>query len=395
MDPLLNPYRPGADAPPPILAGREGELEAIATMLGRLQAGRGERSIVLTGLRGVGKTALLWAAEESAEELGWIAEGLEARSDLAFAPALADRAWVVLRRLEQKGAVREALARLTAMIRRVRLQDPASGLELSVDVDPRERAVDLEADLVELFRALGETARDTGTGVLFLLDELQQVEAQGLEAFCAAMHDLSKRDLPLAVLIAGLPPLRGQLLSAKTYAERLFSYREIGPLSPAAAEAALVEPARDDGQGLDLDFDRDALGALLTACEGYPYFIQVYGHAAWQVAEGPRLGVAEAKEALRLGRQELDSDLYAGRWGRMSARAKAYMLEMARLGDGAVGTGAIAGAFGGHRAVASIREQLIDDGLIYSPARGQVAFTVPGFADYIRRAETEFRHKAD
>lgn len=387
MDPLLNPYRPGAGAPPPILAGREGELEAISTLLGRLQAGRGERSIVLTGLRGVGKTALLGAAEESAEELGWIAQGLEARSDLDFRTALADRAWVILRRLEQKGAVREALSRLTAMIRRIRLQDPTSGLELSLDVDSREKAVDLEADLVDLFRALGETARDTGTGVLFLLDELQQAEPQALEALCAALHDLSKRDLPLAVLIAGLPPLRGRLLSAKTYAERLFSYRELGPLPPAAAEAALAEPARATDGGLE--FDRAALEALLAACDGYPYFIQVYGHAAWQVAAGPRVGTGEAKEALRLGQRELDADLYAGRWERAGERAKGYMHAMAALGDGAVSSGAVADALGGHRAVSPIRERLIDDGLIYSPSRGQVAFTVPGFADHIRRVETE------
>jgi type II secretory pathway predicted ATPase ExeA len=385
MDPLLNPYRPGAGAPPPILAGREGELESIAIMLGRLHAGRGERSIVLTGLRGVGKTALLFAAEESADELGWIAQGLEARSDLGFRSALADHASVVLRRLERKGAVREALSRLSTMIRQVRIRDPESGLEVGLDVDSGELRSEFETDLVELFRALGETARDADTGVIFLLDELQQVEAQALEALCATMHDLSKRDLPLAVLIAGLPPLRERLLSAKTYAERLFSYRELGPLPPAAAEAALVEPARAGG----LDFDRAALEALLTACEGYPYFIQVYGHAAWQVAAGPCVGMGEVEEALRLGQEELDGDLYAGRWGRASGRARDYMREMATLGVGPVSSGAVAATFGGHRAAAPTRDRLIDDGLIYSPARGQVEFTVPGFADYIRRAQTE------
>jgi len=216
VDPLLNPYRPGAGAPPPILAGRETELKAISTLLGRLKAGRGERSIVLTGLRGVGKTALLWAAEQAAEDQDWIAQGIEARTDVDFRAALADRAWVILRRLEHRGAVREALARLAAMIRRVRLQEPSSGLEVSLDIDPRDRAPEFEADLVELFRVLGETARDTGTGALLLLDELQLVEQQALEALCAAMHDLSKRDLPLAVVIAGLPPIRERLLAAKT-----------------------------------------------------------------------------------------------------------------------------------------------------------------------------------
>lgn len=384
MDPLLNPYRPGAGAPPPILAGREGELEAIETLIGRLSRGRGERSIVLTGLRGVGKTALLWAAEKSAEEVGWIAQGLEARSDLDFRGALAERAWVVLRHLERKGAMRDALSRLTAMIRRIGMRDPATGIELSMEVGTPERAADLEADLVDLFRVLGEAARETDTGVLLLLDELQQAEPQALEALCAAMHDLSKRDLPFATVIAGLPPLRRQLLSAKTYAERLFAYRELGPLSPASAAAALVEPARTPDDGLE--FDPAGLEMLLEACAGYPYFIQVYGHAAWQVSDGPRVGPDEAREALRLGQQELDSDLYAGRWERTSERARRYMRAMADLGDGAVGSGAVAGAVGGHGVASPVREQLIDEGLIYSPARGQVAFTVPGFAGFVRRS---------
>ncbi len=385
MDPLLNPYRPGAGAPPPILAGREGELQAIETLLGRLSRGRGERSIVFTGLRGVGKTALLWVAEESAEEIGWIAQDLEVRSDIDFRAALTDRAWMVLRHLEHKGAAGEALSRLTAMIRRVALGDPATGLEFSMDLNSSERATDLEADLVDLFRVLGEVAADTGTGVLFLLDELQQAEPRALEALCAAMQDLSKRDLPIAALIAGLPLLRGQLLGAKTYAERLFTYRELGPLSPSAAASALVEPTRtvDDG----LEFDPSALEELLGACDGYPYFIQVYGHAAWQVADGPRFGADEAKKALRLGRQELDADLYAGRWDRTSERPKRYMRAMAALGDGAVRSGEVAEALGGHRAASSAREQLIDAGLIYSPVRGQVAFTVPGFTDFIRRTQ--------
>lgn len=383
MDPLLNPYRPGAGAPPPILAGRESEIAMIGTLLGRLHAGRGERSIVLTGLRGVGKTALLWSAEESAEEMGWVVQGLEARSDLDFPAALTDRAWLILRQLEHKGAVREALARLAAAIRRLRLQDPSSGLEVSLELGRSERGVELEADLVDLFRSLGEAARDTGTGVLLLLDELQLAGQRDLEALCAAMHDLSKRDLPVAALIAGLPSLRQHLLSAKTYAERLFSYREMGPLSPDAATAALVDPARTLDGGLD--FDRDALDAILAACEGYPYFIQVYGHAAWQVATGPRVRMADAAEALRLGRRELDADLYAGRWGRTSLRAKEYMREMAAHGDGPVGSGTVAAAFGGQQASSSIRDRLIEEGLVYSPARGQVAFTVPGFADFIRR----------
>jgi hypothetical protein len=384
VDPLLNPYRPGAGTPPPTLAGREAELDTIANLIARLAIGRGERSVVLTGLRGVGKTAILWAAEEDAESRGWIAPSLEARTDLDFRAALADRAWVILRQLEHKGAVREALARLAATIRRVRLQEPTSGLEIGLDLENAEgREGALEADVVELFRALGTTARDTGTGVLFLLDELQLVEQEALEALCAAMHDVGRRELPLAVVAAGLPTLRGQLLAAKTYAERLFAYRELGPLTEMAATDALVEPARSVEPGLE--FDHGAFALLLAECQGYPYFIQVYGHAAWQVAKGPSLSLEEAKEARTLARSELESDLYAGRWERASERSRSYMRQMASLGDGPVGSGEVAAAFGGHRAIAPTRDRLIADGLIFSPARGEVAFTVPGFAHYIRQ----------
>lgn len=385
MDPLRNPYRPGAGAPPPILTGRGREIEAIEILLGRLSRGMGERSVVFTGLRGVGKTALLGVAEKSAEEAGWIAQGIEARPGRDFHEAVADRAWAVLRRLESKGAARERLARVGSLVRRVGMRDPGTGFEMSVELGPRERAIDFETDLVDLFRALGETARDAGTGVLFLLDELQQAKPEALEALCAAMHELSKRELPLAIVAAGLPPLRDLLLESKTYSERLFSYRELGPLSRPAAIAALTEPTRTPDDGLE--FEPAARDVLLGACEGYPYFVQVYGHAAWNAAEPPSVDSREATEAIRVGRRELDAELYGGRWKRTSERARRYMGAMAELGDMAVYSGDVASALGGHGAVSVVRERLIDDGLIYSPERGQVAFTIPGFADFIRRTQ--------
>ena len=281
--------------------------------------------------------------------------------------------------------MREALARLATSIRRLRVREPASGLEVSLDLErtePREGA--LEADVVELFRTPGTTAREGGTGVLLLLDELQLVEAAALEALCAAMQDVGRRELPLAVIAAGLPPLRGQLLAAKTYAERLFGYRELGPLTDEAATAALIEPARSVDPGLEIRSGRGSK-LLLAECQGYPYFIQVYGHAAWQVAGEPALGLDEAKKALELGRDEIESDLYAGRWERANDRARAYLREMARLGDGPVGSGEVAAAFGGHSAIGPTRDRLIEEGLIFSPTRGQVAFTVPGFANYVRQ----------
>jgi AAA ATPase domain len=387
MDLYRNPYRPGAGAPPPILTGREREIQAIEVLVGRLSRGMGERSVVFTGLRGVGKTALLGVAEKSAEDAGWVAQSVEARPGRDFREAVADRAWAVLRRLENKGVVRERLARVGALIQRVGMRDPDTGLELSLELGQRERAVDLETDLVDLFRALAEAAEAAGTGVLLLLDELQQAKPEALEALCAAMHDLSKRELPLAIVAAGLPSLRLLLLESKTYAERLFTYRELGPLSTEAAVTALTEPARAAEDGLD--FTPAALDALAEACAGYPYFIQVYGHAAWNVAEPPSIDGREAAEAIRVGRRELDADLYAGRWERSSERARRYMRAMAERGDTTVSSGNVAAALGGHGAASVVRERLIDEGLIYSPERGEVAFTVPGFADFIRRMQPD------
>lgn len=388
MDPLLNPYRPGAGAPPPILAGRESELAAAETLLARLEAGRGERSIIITGLRGVGKTALLSAAEDAAIRHGWIAQTLEARSGLDFRAAVVDRTWVILRQLEHKRAVREALSKLAALIRRIRVREPESGIEISLELNQATEAGALEADLIELVRALGEAAASADTGVLFLLDELQLVRPAELEALCAAMHELSKRGLPVGLVAAGLPPLRNQILAAKTYAERLFTYRELGPLDRVAATAALVGPSSAPQEGgLRLEFEPEALDALLDACHGYPYFIQVFGHAAWLVSDGPAVTRADAEEALRVGRNELDSLLYAGRWERAGERGRRYMRAMARVGDGPVRTRDVidAGGFLTHQAAAPTRDQLIRKGLVYSPARGTIAFTVPGFADYVRR----------
>lgn len=370
--------------PPPTLSGRESELTAISTMIGRLALGRGDRSIVLTGLRGVGKTALLRAGEEMALDRGWIVQSLESRANVDFGSAFADRAWAALHQLEHRGAVRETLSRLAAMIRRVGLREPESGIGVSLDFGPRDAR--LETDLVDLCRVLGETARDTGTGVLFLLDELQQAEPVALEALCGAAHELSKRELPLALLIAGLPSLRDQLLSAKTYAERLYSYRQLGPLSASAAEAALLDPAC--AAAADFEVERPALDALLAACGGYPYFIQLFGYELWELATEPHIGLAQVEAALSHGRDRLEIDFYTGRWGRASGRSKEYMVAMAALGDGSVSSGAVAAGFGGHKAAATIRDGLIGEGLIYSPARGQVAFTVPGFADFIRRTQT-------
>ncbi len=270
------------------------------------------------------------------------------------------------------------------MIRRIGVREPETGIEISLDVDSRD-AARLETDLVDLCRVLGETARETDTGVLFLLDELQQAEPVALEALCGAAHELSKRELPLVLLIAGLPSLRDQLLSAKTYAERLFSYRQLGPLSASAAEAALLDPAR--AAVADFEIERPALDALLAACGGYPYFIQLFGYELWELATDPHIGEAQVEAALSHGRGRLEIDFYMGRWGRASGRSRDYMVAMAALGDGPVSSGAVAAGFGGHKAAATIRDGLIEDGLVYSPERGQVAFTVPGFADFIRRTQ--------
>lgn len=393
MDNVANPYRPGAGTRPPILAGRDRELDAFTTLIGRLELGRGERSLVLSGLRGVGKTALLLEYERRALDRDWAAHPIEVRPDLDFRDAIAAALMEALRGLSRpglRGSVRKAIEQAGERVRSFRLavREPETGAELSLTLDsPSVATGDLEPDLTALFAEVGKAGAAVGKGIVLLVDEMHLLSEPELEAVCAAMHEQSKRDWPLALAAAGLPPLQTQLLEAKTYAERLFNYIRLEALDETGARAALAEPARTAlPEGPEVRYEEAALNHLVERSDRYPYFLQTFGYHAWNEATEPTIALADAKLAVKLGRETLDTDLYAGRWERASKRGKDYLRAIAELGPPAAsGEVALHAGFGSAKTASPHRERLIEQGLIYSPERGKVAFTVPGFGDYVLR----------
>jgi hypothetical protein len=392
MDPLYNPYTPGAGTPPRELAGREPELRRFDLMLERLAAGRAERGIVLQGLRGVGKTVLMREFAERAAERGWGVGRLEATTETDLRAEIADMAGAALRRISAKARAREALLRAARFVRAFTVKaTEEGGLELSADLEAalaEPSKSEIERDTIRLFAELGAAAAANGTGVVFLVDEMQLLGREDLEALCAAAHRANQDSLPVAVVGAGLPVLSERLAAAKSYAERLFAYPALGALDEAAARRAISGPAEQAIPGRPVRFEQAAVEAVLELTERYPYFLQAYGQGAWEAApEGELIRASDVELAAVPTRAELDRDFFETRFARATEAGRRYLAAMAVLGDGPVASAEVARR-GGWRTGASagpVRQTLIEKGLIYSPDRGLVAFTVPHFADFARR----------
>ncbi len=385
MDPLANPFSMGAGNPPRALAGREKQTEQFASLLGRLQLGRSEQSIVLSGLRGAGKTVLLLEFESIADMLGWTApDPIEIRPETDFRAELADAAYEALLRLNRRKALGERLKAFGRLLRAFKLGVSTEGeMEFSFDPDAIAGATgSLERDLVHLFVELGQTAREHETGVVFLIDEMQFLQREEMEAIAAAMHRVSQLQLPVALAGAGLPQLPGLLVDAKSYAERLFSYPTIGPLSVEAAQEALVEPARDEG----VRFSDDALARIVALSGCYPAFIQAYGKAAWNMAPNSPITLSDVEATEALVEARLDEEFFHMRFEKATQAERRYMAAMAELGDGPYRSGDVARRLERSASSTSVgRDSLIRKGLIYSPKLGEVDFTVPHFAPFMRR----------
>lgn len=388
MDPVRNPYSPGAGQRPPELAGRESELAAFEVVLDRLAAGRAERGVLLTGLRGVGKTVLLEEFRSLADGRGWVSAFIEADTDRPFR-LLACRA--LTSSLRATSLRHRTSARLRSALRVFRsfsLQASADGsIGIGIDVDPldgRADSGDLELDLSELLTDLGEAAADFGAGVLLLVDELQEVPRSDIAALAGAAHRTDRLRLPVAVCGAGLPNLPTLLTEAKTYAERLFTYRRIGALARSEAADALRLPS----EALGVNWQPDGLDHAVEAAEGYPYFLQVFGKRIWDSAPGPDvISADDARVGVLVARSELRDSFYGPRWERATPAQKAYLSAMAaeETADGTAPSGHVAARVGkSHRELSTSRDHLIRRGLVYAPARGLVAFTVPGMASFIR-----------
>jgi len=387
MDPRTNPYAPGAGTPPPELAGRDELLERAAIALDRVRAGRSSRSLILWGLRGVGKTVLLNQIRLDAEARGFISARIEAPEGKSLPASLAPALRAALLRLNRLEAVRakaaDAMAALAGFVGALRLR--YGDIEASIDVSGQRGLADsgdLELDLSDLIGAVGEAAQARDTAVVLYIDELQYVPEDQLGALITAFHNASQQGLPVTMVAAGLPQLVGRSGRAKSYAERLFEFAEIGKLDTVAATRALVAPALQHG----VDYASGAIEAILTQTQGYPYFLQEWAKHSWNVARGSPIEYTDAEQATVDALAELDQSFFKVRLDRLTPSEKRYLTAMSDLGAGPHRSGDIAEALGKPVAsVAFVRNSLIEKGMIYSPGHGDTAFTVPLFDDFMRR----------
>ncbi|WP_447004864.1 AAA family ATPase [Saccharothrix isguenensis] len=392
MDPVRNPFAPGAGQRPPELAGRDKEVGAFEVVLERVARGRPERSLVLTGLRGVGKTVLLGELRSMAVKRGWGAGKIEARPEAGLRRPLSAALHRAIRdlavrhrapdRVEAVLGVLKAFA-LRANPRDAKLRDRwQPGIDVPAAVG-RADSGDIEIDLVELFTEVAELAQDVGTGVALLVDEMQDVRADDVSALCAACHELSQSGAPLVVVGAGLPHLPAVLSASKSYSERLFRYVRIDRLSREDADRAVLAPVDREEAGIE----PEALDALFDASGGYPYFIQAYGKAAWDAAPADPITAVDVAVAAPEADAELAVGFFGSRYERATPAEREYLRAMAELTDGkdaGVNTAQVADHLGRKpSSLSPARDSLIKKGLVYSAERGQIAFTVPHFGRFL------------
>lgn len=383
----LNPYAPGAGLRPPALVGRGAEVDAFDLLVARSRRGMVSRSMVLHGLRGVGKTVLLNQFRAQADSAGWLVVDVEGQSSdsgqeitrrrLSRELALASR------RLQRGAALSSAVRGALGTVKSFGAQ--FGGLGLSVEIEPSTGRADsgvVEIDLEELVEDLAPALTEQQRTLALFVDELQDLGPEMLGALLSVQHRAGQRSWPFLIVGAGLPSVPATLTAAKSYAERLFEYREIGSLPSGAAAEALVVPAERAG----VTFDRPALELLIDTSGGYPYFLQTYGSAAWDLAEDRRITEADAIAAIDRGNAELDSGFFPGRWAAATPTERQYLVAMAEDLDEESSTGVVAGRLGvPAKATSQARHNLIRKGIVYAPQRGRIAFTVPHMREFVRR----------
>jgi hypothetical protein len=393
VDPVRNPFAPGAGQRPPELAGREKEVGAFDVVLERVARGRPERSLVLTGLRGVGKTVLLGELRSMAVRRGWGAGKIEARPDAGLRRPLSAALHRAVRDLAVRHRAPDRVEQVLGVLKAFALRASPSDSKLrdrwqpGIDVPPtqgRADSGDIEIDLVELFTDVAELAQDVGTGVALLIDEMQDVTAEDVSALCAACHELSQSGAPFVVVGAGLPHLPAVLSASKSYSERLFRYVRIDRLDRADADRAVIAPVSREDAGIT----DEALDALYDAAGGYPYFIQAYGKAAWDAAPSDPITAEDVGVAAPEAEAELAVGFFGSRYERATPAEREYLRAMAELTKGKTDEGAATADIAGHlsrkpSSLSPARDSLIKKGLIYSAERGRIAFTVPHFGRYL------------
>lgn len=393
MDPIRNPFSPGAGSPPPEMVGRDPILEQSRILLGRIKEKRPEKSMLLTGLRGVGKTVLLNEIERMAKDSNYCTIAIEAHEDKPLGPLIAPHLRSLLFHLDRIAGTGDKVKRGLRVLRsfigvlKVTYNDVTVGL----DVDPEQGAADsgdLAIDLPNLLIAVAEAAEERGIAVAVFIDEIQYFNQKELGALIMAMHKVQQRQLPLVLLGAGLPILPGLAGESKSYAERLFSFPEVGALSEEETAKALREPAQAAG----VIFEAPALREIFRLTQGYPYFLQEWGYQSWNIAQASPITLQVVQSATAAVTPRLDQNFFRVRFDRLTPSEKKFLRAMADLGPGAHRTGDIAEKLGVK--IASLgpgRAKLIKKGMIYSPAHGDMAFTVPLFDEFMIRAIPEFK----
>lgn len=388
MDPVRNPYVPGAGASPPELAGRHELFTQAGIALQRALAGKSARGFIATGLRGVGKTVVLGRAQQLAESAGYLTCFIEASEAKPLGQLLAPHVRRMMLELDRLGAVTEQVKRglrvLKSFAAGLRIHHPM-GFSIELDVEPERGTADsgdLETDLPDMISALGQAARSRQTGVALFVDEIQGLSEFDMGALIMAMHRVMREGLPVVLLGAGLPHVVAMTGRSRSYAERLFEFPVLGPLSPEETAEALRPPAEREG----VDFTQAAVDEVIRITQGYPYFIQEWAYHAWNVAHGDTILPGDIAVATEVSLTSLDAGFFRMRYERLTPREREYCQAMAELGPGAHRSGEIAERMAARTAaLAPLRTALIGKGMIYSPAHGEVAFTVPLFENYLLR----------
>lgn len=388
MDPIHNPYSPGAGTPPPELAGRDELRQRLEVAIGRVRIGNPAKSMILVGLRGVGKTVLLEQMRKDAEKSGVLTLRLEAPENRSLPALLSPQLRLALLKLSTienaKALAQRGLRALAGFAKAFKLK--YDDIEVGIDLEPEQGLADngdLEGDLATLLEQVGLAARQAKTAVVLFIDELQYVEEEQLAALITALHRCAQQKLPVMLVGAGLPQLVGKAGKAKSYAERLFDYPVVGPLSRTDAALAITKPAED----LKVDFELAAVERIIDVTQGYPYFLQEWSKQAWDVADASPITPQDVQTAEPLTVAALDEGFFKVRFDRCTPSERRYLHAMAELGAGPHRSGDIAVKLGKSvNTLAPVRNNLINKGMVWSPRHGETAFTVPLFDQFMRRA---------
>jgi type II secretory pathway predicted ATPase ExeA len=394
MDPNANPFNPGAGTPPPELVGRNPVLEQANFILERIRRGRSERSLLFVGLRGVGKTVLLREVRRRALDKDYAVEMIEAQEEQTIGQLLTPALRRLLLDLDTTkktiNTVKRGLRVLRSFLGTVKMS--AGEVEVTLGVDPqtgRADSGDLESDLKDLLVAVAEAARDAHQPIALLVDEVQYLPKRDLAALIRSLHAVAQEGLPLVFFGAGLPQLFSQVGEAKSYAERLFRFVDVDRLSHTDSDEVVRGPVQREGACVT----PDALEEIYRQTQGYPYFLQEWGYRAWNLAPRDSIDIKVAREATRVALTELDQQFFRVRFDRVTPGEREYMRALAELGEGVHRSGEVADLIGKTtQQLAPVRDTLIRKGMVYSPAHGDIAFTVPLFDQFMKRAVLMSRH---